>query len=221
MSLLSPSLQVLDAAGVVKAMINNTGKSSTRQTVAVSGLVAGATYYLKVDGTEATALGTGAYSLSMNFSGLAAPEIAPPLTSVSNGSPLSSGGGEAARVDLETRVNTQNQNVQSFSPDDSKNVAVDSQGNYVIVWTSGNQDYSGDGVYARRFNAAGSPLGAEFRVNVYTANEQTDPTVAMAHDGSFLVAWASQPGRLRWGVYARRYDAAGPAGGEFRVSTHG
>lgn len=52
-------------------------------------------------------------------------------------------------------------------------VAADGDGDFVVAWASQNQDGSGDGVYARRFDAAGNPRqvpGAaagvtEFRVN--------------------------------------------------------
>jgi hypothetical protein len=64
-------------------------------------------------------------------------------------------------------------------------------------------------------------VGGEFRVNTATANKQLFPSVAMDNDGDFVVTWSSygQDGH-RYGVYARRYNAAGVAqGGEFRVNT--
>ncbi|HEX8386521.1 MAG TPA: hypothetical protein VF576_10070, partial [Rubricoccaceae bacterium] len=107
-------------------------------------------------------------------------------------------------------------------------VAMDSEGDVVVVWESGNgpsgtgadgQDGDGASVYARRFSA-GVPQGPEFRVNTTTAGDQSAPTVAMDADGDFIVAWMSDDGSLG-GVYAQRYDAAGvPQGGEFRVNTH-
>ena len=57
-------------------------------------------------------------------------------------------------------------------------VAADADGDFVVAWQSnGNtagpdQDASGYGVYARRHNAAGAPLGGEFRVNVTTGEDQ-------------------------------------------------
>src|SRR3972149_3853444 len=41
-------------------------------------------------------------------------------------------------------------------------VASDANGNFVVVWA---QDASSDGVFGKRFNAAGVPQGSEFRVN--------------------------------------------------------
>src|SRR4051812_48545164 len=107
-------------------------------------------------------------------------------------------------------------------------VAVDARGDLVVVWASNgntgagaNQDASGLGVYARRYDAAGTPLGGEFRVNTYTTGDQSQPAVAVDADGDFIVTWTSlgQEGDVG-GVYAQRYTAAGvPRGGEFRVNT--
>ena len=51
-------------------------------------------------------------------------------------------------------------------------------GGFVVTWQSDGQDGSGDGVYGQRFGAAGDPVGAEFRANTHTANDQRDPSVA-------------------------------------------
>src|SRR5205823_4737941 len=65
------------------------------------------------------------------------------------------------------------------------------------------------------------PLGAEFRVNTFTTNDQIIPSVAVAAAGDFVIAWASSgQDAVGQGVYAQRYSAAGvPVGGEFRVNT--
>ncbi|MGL5094552.1 MAG: hypothetical protein ACRDD1_03135, partial [Planctomycetia bacterium] len=100
-------------------------------------------------------------------------------------------------------------------------VAMDADGDFVVVWQSENQDGSSYGVYAQRFNAAGARLGIEFRVNTFTTNFQLQQSVAMDADGDFVVAWVSadQDGSSL-GVYAQRYDAVGvPQGSEFRVNT--
>jgi hypothetical protein len=100
-------------------------------------------------------------------------------------------------------------------------VAMDADGDFVVAWTSYGQDGSYSGVYAQRFNAAGTAQGAEFRVNSFTTDFQSFPAVAMDASGDFVVAWASylqDGGGL--GVYAQRFNAAGlPQGGEFRVNT--
>ncbi|HEX3552166.1 MAG TPA: hypothetical protein VIA62_02935 [Thermoanaerobaculia bacterium] len=70
--------------------------------------------------------------------------------------------------------------------------------------------------------AAPIPRGPEFQVNVTTSGDQFAPAVAVAPDGSFLVAWTSGPVQppFRTDVFARAYDSAGnPQSGEIRVNT--
>ncbi|MDZ4688529.1 MAG: cadherin domain-containing protein, partial [Planctomycetaceae bacterium] len=72
-----------------------------------------------------------------------------------------------------------------------------------------------------------APVGGEFKVNTYTTDSQqtfaqSPQSVARDADGDFVVTWSShgQEGS-DYGVYARRYNAAGVAqGSEFRVNTY-
>ena len=101
-------------------------------------------------------------------------------------------------------------------------VASDPTGNLVVVWSSLGQDGSNYGVFGRRYDPSGAP-GLEFGVNTHTTHLQQSPAVAMAADGSFVVAWESygQDSSTSGGIFAQRYDAAGaPAGGEFRVNSY-
>jgi len=100
-------------------------------------------------------------------------------------------------------------------------VASDAVGNLVVTWHSEGQDGDSWGIYARRYDTAGTPLGSEFKVNTFASGSQERPRVAMSQGGEFVIAWESngQDGD-NWGIYARRYDGAGlPQGGEFRVNT--
>ena len=100
-------------------------------------------------------------------------------------------------------------------------VAADPSGNFIVTWSSKNQDGSGWGVYAQRYNAAGAAQGGAFRVNTSVANDQVDASIAVDDAGNFVIVWASkdQDGN-NWGIYAQRYDAGGAAQGtEFRVNT--
>ena len=89
-------------------------------------------------------------------------------------------------------------------------IASDPGGGFTVAWQSYEQDGSGYGVYARRFDAAGAPLSGEIAVNTTTADYQWYPAIASDPGGGFTVAWQSygQDGS-NWGVYARRFDAAG------------
>jgi hypothetical protein len=117
----------------------------------------------------------------------------------------------------EFRVNTFTTNRQS-----APSAAMNADGDFVIVWDSAGQDGNSYGVYGQRYKAGGVPQGNEFRVNMFTANGQEYPSVAMDADGDFVVAWESfgQDGS-GFGVYGQRYNASGAAqGNEFRVNTY-
>ena len=58
-------------------------------------------------------------------------------------------------------------------------VAADADGDFVVVWRSDGQDGDQGGIYAQRFNAAGTKVGGEFRDNTVTAGNQMNPSVAM------------------------------------------
>ena len=101
-------------------------------------------------------------------------------------------------------------------------LAMNSAGDFIVAWQSAAQDADGStGIYAQRYDATGTALGGEFRVNTTTANEQTAVTAAMNAAGDLVMTWESmvQDGNGK-GIYAQRYDATGtPFGGEFRVNT--
>jgi hypothetical protein len=116
----------------------------------------------------------------------------------------------------EFQVNSYTSGVQN-----SSSVAMDSDGDFVVTWQS-YHDIDGSGIYARRFNSAGTPAGSEFLVNTFSTNNQYLPSAAMNSDGNFVITWVSyHNGEEAWDVYARLFDAAGqPAGPEFLVNTY-
>ncbi len=103
-------------------------------------------------------------------------------------------------------------------------IAMDNNGNFVIIWESYAQDSPGIndyGIYAQRYNSIGIPQGSEFKVNTYTRNYQSHPAVAMDNTGNFVVTWESytQDGH-GFGIYAQRYKSNGATNGaEFLVNT--
>src|SRR5688572_5729817 len=100
-------------------------------------------------------------------------------------------------------------------------VAMDADGDFVTAWQSSFQDGDNGGIYAQRYDAAGDPLGPEFRVNTVTAFDQTRPAIAMDANGSFVVAWDNSSLQGDSEVHAQRFNSAGvPQGGEFRVNTY-
>jgi hypothetical protein len=116
----------------------------------------------------------------------------------------------------EFQLNTYTTSAQAF-PD----LVSDSSGNLVVVWSS-PQDGSGSGVFGKRYDITGAPLGPEFRVNTYTTNTQFGPAVASGSSGNFVVVWQSyhQDGSS-FGVFGQLYDSSGaPIGPQFRVNTN-
>ncbi len=100
--------------------------------------------------------------------------------------------------------------------------AGDAAGDFVVVWQSAGQDGSGWGIFGRRYDASGTPLGAEFLVNTHTGGDQMGPVVASSPAGSFVVAWTGngQDGSAT-GIFAQRYDVSGVSRGlEFQVNTY-
>jgi hypothetical protein len=69
---------------------------------------------------------------------------------------------------------------------------------------------------------AKAPIGYEFQVNTYTADNQTYPAVGVSTTGFFVISWSSylQDGD-GYGIYAQMFDALGnPIGSEFQVNTY-
>ncbi|MBL8396670.1 MAG: hypothetical protein JNL84_00795, partial [Candidatus Accumulibacter sp.] len=95
-------------------------------------------------------------------------------------------------------------------------------GGFVLTWTDGSTDGSGNGVFAQRFNASGTTAGGAFQVNTYTVGDQSDSHVVGLTGGGFVVVWrsTSQDGGGSYGVFGQIYNSAGVAvGGEFRINT--
>jgi hypothetical protein len=221
LSLLSPKLTVYAADGTtVLGSAGTTGQYGTTLSVTVGNVTPLERFYIKVAGADATAFGTGAYALTLNFGTGPSPAVPLPNTTLANGNPTS-GGGQATKAGVEALVNTYTTGTQQLPSYNQHPVAMDANGNYVITWASQNQDGNGYGVYAQRFNAQGVPQGQEFRANTTTNQDQMYSTVAMDAGGDFVITWSSQnQDGQGWGVYGQRYNAQGVAQGqEFRINT--
>jgi hypothetical protein len=102
-------------------------------------------------------------------------------------------------------------------------VAVDPvSGVVMVVWESPGA-VAGDGVdvRGRLFSASGTPLGADFAINLFVTGEQLFPAVAGEIDG-FIVVWQSDDDAgptEDLNIAARVYDSAGaPLTGELLVN---
>ncbi len=90
-------------------------------------------------------------------------------------------------------------------------------GTFVVAWEMHNgTDFD---VHARRFDAAGSPLGSILVVNSSTAGDQRYPEVAMTADGGFVVVFSGNGQGDPDGVLGQIFNASGtPVGAEFWVN---
>jgi hypothetical protein len=119
-----------------------------------------------------------------------------------------------AAVGVEFAVNT-----VTAGPQVVPSVAVNPNGSFVAAW-HGN-DGSEYGVFARRFDASGVAVGAEFVVNTNTSGMQYAYDITSDALGNFVVSWASETGDGNgYGVFGQRFSANGTRrGAEFRVNT--
>ena len=66
-------------------------------------------------------------------------------------------------------------------------------------------------MFGQRYDAAGTPLGPEFRVNTNVLYGQERPTVAAENAGEFVVVWSSWPqDGSSWAVIGQRYNQIVP-----------
>ena len=105
----------------------------------------------------------------------------------------------------EFRVNTATTASQAGA-----SLAIDSAGNFVVVWRS--LDGAAYGSFGQRYSSSGAPLGPEFRVNTYTTGGNAGPAVAADPSGNFVVAWMSEQDGSFYGVYGQRFGRIVPVG---------
>ncbi len=128
---------------------------------------------------------------------------------------------DGTMLGLQFQINSYTTSSQ-LNPD----IVISPANDFLLVWESQGSpgDPSGMSIQGRRFASDGSPQGTEFQVNTYTTNFQRYPSVAMAGDGSFVVAWASNGSNATdnstYSVQGQRFTSLGqPIDSEFQVNT--
>ncbi|WP_372832414.1 Ig-like domain-containing protein [Pontibacterium sp.] len=104
----------------------------------------------------------------------------------------------------------------------SSALAATSNGGFVAVWNSANQDGGNEGIFGQRFDADGNVVGDEFQINSFTRWDQEDPAVTVLADDGYVVSWSSlaQDGR-GYGIFGQQFDAVGnTVGDEFQINTY-
>lgn len=110
-------------------------------------------------------------------------------------------------------------NIETADNQDTPDIAMNANGQFVITWESLGQDGDSNGVFAQAYDSAGNPVGDEIAVNNITNGSQDDPVVAIDDSGNFVIAWEDSSTDIET-VNARRFDSAGnPIGDSFVVST--
>jgi hypothetical protein len=120
----------------------------------------------------------------------------------------------------EFHVNTYTPNLQQGS-----SIAVESNGDFVIVWHSYTQagNPNGYSVFGQRFDSSGTRLGVEFQVNTYTLGYAYRPRIASDSDGDFVVVWQenNEVDGDSYGIFGRRFNSSGVAQAvEFLVNSY-
>ncbi len=91
---------------------------------------------------------------------------------------------------------------------DLANVAMDAGGNFVVSWSSLNQDGSSYGIYTRQYDNTGTALTTESRATTTTTNVQDLSGVAY-QNGKIVVTWSGNGPGDSAGIFMQRYNATG------------
>lgn len=97
-------------------------------------------------------------------------------------------------------------------------MAMDSAGNFVVVWAVSLQNGEVGEIYGRLFRADGTPASNEFHINqLYGAWEEDRPRVALSEDGVVAVTWQNDDSGdgHGWSVMMRRFLATCPPDATF------
>jgi hypothetical protein len=90
-------------------------------------------------------------------------------------------------------------------------VAVTANDDFIVAWQSLNQDGSGYGIYARKFDQEGNQLWVEARLNDSTSSDQLNVSLAPDAGGGFVATWQHYNDGSGYGIMTRRFTADGNA----------
>lgn len=101
-------------------------------------------------------------------------------------------------------------------------VAINENGEFIIVWESWFQDGSDRGIYAQMFNENGQKNGNEFLVNSNTYFSQARPLVKYFNNGNFIIVWESwSEAEKGYNIFGKVFDnLANVIKDEFIINDH-
>jgi sugar lactone lactonase YvrE len=110
--------------------------------------------------------------------------------------------GSTGPAGSETAVNANTtESVSTTRPNVANAVSADANGDYVVAWQTPQSGSSGAvNVSARVFNANGTPLTGELAVGTGSTGSGV-PSVAMAGNGQFVVAWQNGSSTISMAIY--------------------
>ncbi|NVJ93346.1 MAG: cadherin-like domain-containing protein [Methylocystaceae bacterium] len=115
--------------------------------------------------------------------------------------------GDEFLINSETSDDQENQSITSLSDD-----------TFLVTWDSNDQDGSGYGVFAQRYNIFGQKIGAEFRVNNDTYGTQRNANVSSLPDGRFVVAYRNYSGEISAQIFSTMPNQAPTVGESVQLS---
>lgn len=98
-------------------------------------------------------------------------------------------------------------------------VAMRADGSFLAAYRGDGRDGSSGSIMASFFDMYGNRVGDEFLVNEHYSGDQYKPLITLTPSGDFMVAWTSSSQDAGTsGIYARRVNASGAVGSEFRIN---
>ena len=84
-------------------------------------------------------------------------------------------------------------------------IAMDEYGEFMIVWSSFNQDGDHYGIFGQRFLSPGTPSGGEIAITTNTAGSQDHAAIAVSREGGkYIISWTDDSADGdKSGVYSR------------------
>ena len=123
----------------------------------------------------------------------------------------------------EFQINTYTSSLQT-----RPSVAVDSSGDFVVVWESfgsSGTDSSEFSIQGQRYASDGSSQGSEFQINTHTTSTQFSAVAEKKSNGDFVVAWTSETSSgtdsSGLSIQGQRFASNGSAmASEFQINTN-
>jgi hypothetical protein len=112
-------------------------------------------------------------------------------------------------------------NTTTLNDQDEPDIAVLTDGSFVIVYEAENVDGSGTAIIARRFAADGTAQTGEIQVNTQAVSSQTDPSIVALSDGGFAVSFTdlNPTDGDSAGIFVRVFDSSNAGGTVQQVNT--